>query len=120
MTKETRRASTRSRKASALLGVLGLILMSGGLSLVVQGSASAAPAKVHKSYVCKYVDKPGQAERLQTGQNPIWVANSALGLGPGTLAFVGEVFKDAQGRSVVIVANTPRLNPEPTVADCPA
>jgi len=33
---------------------------------------------VHKSYVCKYVDKPGEAERLQTGNNPIWVDNHAL------------------------------------------
>ena len=118
MTKKEGGARSRGRKASALLGVVGLVLMSAGLSLVVQGSANAAVAKVHKSYVCKYVDKPGQPERLQSGQNPIWVANQSL-LGFNGLVTVGQVFKDAQGRSVVIVANTPKLNPEPTAADCP-
>ena len=109
-----------SRRVPALLGVAGLILMSAGLSLVVQGSASADTTKIHKSYVCKYVGKPGKAERLQTGQNPIWVDNDSLpGFVKGSLAYVGETFADGQGKSVVIVANTPRLNPEPTVADCP-
>lgn len=111
------RVRTRGRTASALFAVLGLVLLSSGLSLVVQGSASAA-AVVHKSYVCKYVGKPGVNERLQTGQNPIWVDNSALGA-HGGLTYVGETFSDGQHRSVVIVANTPRLKPEPLVAACP-
>ncbi|MGN6162534.1 MAG: hypothetical protein ACTHOG_12635, partial [Marmoricola sp.] len=107
------------RKVSALLGVLGLVLMSGGLSLVVEGSAAAQADVVHKSYVCKYVGKAGKAERLQTGQNPIWVDNDSLpGFVKGALAYVGETFSDGQGKSVVIIANTPRLSPEPTVADC--
>ena len=118
MTKKTGGAHTRTRKVSAFLGVVGLVLMSAGLSLVVQGSASAAPTKVHKSYVCKYVDKPGVAERLKGGENPIWVDNHSL-LGFNGTVTVGQQFKDAQFLSVVIVANTPRLNPEPTVADCP-
>jgi hypothetical protein len=94
--------------------------MSTGLSLVIQGSASALPAKVHKSYVCKYVSKPGHAERLQTGQNPIWVDNDSLpGFVKGSLAYVGETFSDGQIKSVVIVANTPKLTPEPSVSECP-
>jgi hypothetical protein len=85
------------------------------------GSASAVPSvdqPPHKSYVCKYVSKPGEAERLQTGQNPIWVDNHSL-LGYDGTVTVGQQFKDGQIRSVVIVANTKKLNPEPTVADCP-
>src|SRR5574338_388741 len=79
-------------------------------------SASATP-KIHKSYVCKYVGTPGVDERLQTGRNPIWVDTHAL-LGSDGETYVGQEFKDAQGRSVVIVANTPKLNPEPGIDAC--
>ncbi|WP_141846032.1 hypothetical protein [Humibacillus xanthopallidus] len=86
------------------------------------GAAGAAPSasthSPHKSYVCKYVSKPGEAERLQTGRNPIWVDNHSL-LGYNGTVTVGQEFKDRQGRSVVIVANTPKLHPEPSVSDCP-
>jgi hypothetical protein len=86
------------------------------------GAAGAAPSAAthspHKSYVCKYVSKPGHAERLQTGQNPIWVDNHSL-LGYDGTVTVGQEFKDGQFRSVVIVANTPKLRPEPSVSDCP-
>ncbi|GAA2154607.1 hypothetical protein FHX52_1511 [Humibacillus xanthopallidus] len=86
------------------------------------GAAGAAPPTTahspHKSYVCKYVSKPGKAERLQTGQNPIWVDNHSL-LGYDGTVTVGQQFKDGQFRSVVIVANTPKLHPEPSVSDCP-
>jgi hypothetical protein len=86
------------------------------------GAAGAAPPTAasapHKSYVCKYVSKPGHAERLQTGQNPIWVDNHSL-LGYDGTVTVGQEFKDGQFRSVVIVANTPKLHPEPSVSDCP-
>jgi hypothetical protein len=86
------------------------------------GAAGAAPSasshSPHKSYVCKYVSKPGHAERLQTGQNPIWVDNHSL-LGYDGTVTVGQQFKDGQFRSVVIVANTPKLHPEPSVSDCP-
>jgi hypothetical protein len=86
------------------------------------GSAGAAPSAdqpPHKSYVCKYVSKPGVTERRQTGQNPIWVDNHSL-LGYDGTVTVGQQFKDGQIRSVVIVANTKKLNPEPTVAACPS
>src|SRR3954468_4529014 len=79
----------------------------------------ATPGTPHKSYVCKYVGKPGVDERLQTGQNPIFVDNAALLGGPGE-TFVGQEFKDAHGRSIVIVANTLKLDPEPDVSDCPS
>ena len=76
--------------------------------------------KVHKSYVCKYVGTPGVDERLQTGQNPIWVDNNAL-VGPkGGETYVGQEFSDKHGRSVVIVANTKKLDPEPGVGQCPS
>jgi hypothetical protein len=83
-------------------------------------AAQAEAPQVHKSYVCKYVGTPGVDEVLQTGQNPIWVDNHSLGDHTATLTFVGEEFTDAQGRSIVIVANTAKLDPEPSVEDCPA
>ena len=42
-------------------------------------------------------------------------------VGVGAVAFedqVGDEFSDAQGRSVVIVANTGKLSPEPGIGDC--
>ena len=83
------------------------------------GPAGAAPEKVHKSYVCKYVGKPGTYELLQTGQNPIWVDNHALFRSPADynaadgLSQVGQQFNDGQFLSVVVVANTAKLDPEP-------
>jgi MYXO-CTERM domain-containing protein len=73
----------------------------------------------HKSYICKYVGQPGVDERLQSGQNPIWVDNHSL-LGHDGTTEVGQQFSDAQGRSVVIVANTAKLTPEPGIDKCPA
>jgi hypothetical protein len=91
----------------------------GGAALYLSPAAQAGPDKVfHKSYVCKYVSKPGEQERLQTGQNPIWVDNHSLGDHSADVTFVGEEFTDAQGRSVVIVANTDKLNPEPGISAC--
>jgi hypothetical protein len=74
----------------------------------------------HKSYVCKYIGKPAVDERLQTGQNPIWVDNHSLTGKDATDVKVGDTFSDGQIKSVVIVANTAKLNPEPTINDCPA
>ncbi len=106
-------------------------LRSGAIALMflaAYGVAALAPfvpvqtvlaETIHKSYVCKYVGTPGVDERLQTGQNPIWVDNHSL-LGHDGTTYVGELFSDAQSRSVVIFANTPKLDPEPTISDCPA
>ena len=111
--------SLRSRVAAALAAT-GALVMAAGLVVLNASSATAGNDKtVHKSYVCKYVGTPGVDERLQTGQNPIWVDNHSL-TGSPDLTYVGEEFSDAHGRSVVIVANTAKLDPEPSVADCPA
>lgn len=97
----------------ALLGVSLIVL-------VVLGGAAFAIGKdkIHKSYVCKYVGTPGVNERLQTGRNPIWVDNHSLPGRPEE-TYVGQEFTDAHGRSVVIVANTGKLDPEPSIEDCP-
>lgn len=84
------------------------------------GGSGGGGGTPHKSYVCKYVGTPGVDERLQTGQNPIWVANASLTGGKDEPVQVGDTFSDAQGKSVVIVANTPKLDPEPDVSQCPA
>jgi len=102
------------RALSILAAAIGLLLV----GWTAPAAQADRPEKVHKSYVCKYVGKPGVDERLQTGHNPIWVDNHAL-LGHDGEAFVGQEFSDAQGRSIVIVANTPKLDPEPGVDQCP-
>jgi len=99
--------------AAGVLTAVGV----GIVAMMPQASASPATAGVHKSYVCKYVSTPGEAERLQTGGNPIFVDNNSLAGSPD-MTFVGESFSDGQVRSVVIFANTERRDPEPTVADC--
>lgn len=96
------------------------VLTMGAIALPSVASASKKDEdKVHKSYVCKYVGTPGVDERLQTGQNPIWVDNSAL-TGKDDDVKVGDTFSDKHGKSVVIVANTGKLNPEPDIDKCPA
>src|SRR5262252_8732907 len=59
---------------------------------------TADPAP-HKVWVCKYVGTPGVDERLQTGENPIAVDESAIPVHP---VKVGSEFADAQGRSLVV------------------
>ena len=106
-----------ARRAAALLAALGALVMSSGVALVATATPANA-AKIHKSYVCKYVKTPGEdTEQLQTGNNPIWVDNHSLEGSPDTVT-VGQKFNDAQGFSIVIVANTAKLNPEPTLEDC--
>ena len=102
-----------------MLGALSVVMMSGGLVLMTSGSAQATQ-DVHKSYVCKYTNTPGGGSELsQKGQNPIWVDNSAIA-GNDAPVSVGDKFGDGQGYSVVIVANTEKLTPEPSVGACPA
>jgi LPXTG-motif cell wall-anchored protein len=104
-----------------ILAAFAALTMVFGASALLAPSANAAPTKVHKSYVCKYVGTPGENERLQTGNNPIFVDNNSITkeTGKDTVS-VGDEFADKQGRSVVIVANTLKLDPEPTIKDCPA
>ena len=120
MTRDRVQSPGRSRTTLVVRLVGGGVAVGSMFAIVGStGVASAAPEKVHKSYVCKYVSKPGQAERLQTGQNPIWVDNHSL-LGYDGEVSVGQEFKDGQFRSVVVVANTPKLHPEPSVDVCAA
>ena len=67
--------------------------------------------RAHKDYVCKYVGKPGVNERLQSGNNPTWVDSHAT---------AGTWFNDEHGRSYVLIENTVRVNPEPSINDCPS
>jgi LPXTG-motif cell wall-anchored protein len=100
-----------------ITAMLVAFMMGGAWSWAETGTQ---PEKVpHKSYVCKYVGTPGEDERLQTGQNPIWVANQSLTGEKGSVVEVGQEFSDKQGRSIVIVANSGKVTPEPTVEDCP-
>src|SRR3954454_24242570 len=93
------RAPTR---LAALIALIGALIMSSGLILLTSSSASATQEVSHKSYVCKYVNKPGGGtELLQTGQNPIWVDNHSIA-GKDVVS-VGDKFSDAQGYSQVIV-----------------
>lgn len=102
--------------AAAPAAVLALI--AGLFMFLSPSTAGADTEKVHKSYVCKYVTTPGEGEVLQTGDNPIYVDNHALTGKDNSDVSVGDSFSDAHGRSVVIVANTLKLDPEPTIADC--
>ena len=102
-----------------MLGALSVVTMSGGLVLMTSGSAQATQ-DIHKSYVCKYKNTPGGGSELtQTGQNPVWVDNSSIAGNDG-LVSVGDKFSDGQGYSVVIVANTAKLDPEPSLDACAA
>ena len=82
---------------------------------VTPGSGGEGPPS-DKVFVCKYVSKPGEDERLQTGDNPISVSINSL-VGPGEDINIGDEFQDAQIRSVVIAFDTGQ--PEPSPEDCP-
>ena len=94
--------------------VAGAALLVVSLMLVAATFASASEGE-QKVFVCKYVGTPGTDERLQTGQNPIDVAVSAIIEDP---VVVGSYFADAQGRSYVLAFDTGQA--EPPVTDCPA
>lgn len=105
------------RRRATVLAAVGALLASSGIALMATSAPADAGSEIHKSYVCKYVGTPGDAEVLQTGQNPIWVDNHSLDP-TADLVKKGDTFTDAQGFSVVIVANTPRLHPEPGIEAC--
>jgi len=94
------------KRSGVLATVIGLFLLGAG---VATASATQGDPE-HKDYVCKYVGKPGVDERLQTGNNPIWVDTAATDVG---------WFADGQARSYVIVFNTVKLTPEPGIGMCP-
>ena len=82
------RKSIAITAAAALLGVAGF---AGAQTAYAQDDD---PQKV---WVCKYVGKPGEDERIKEGENPIHVAAASV-----SEARVGAFFSDAQGRSVVV------------------
>ena len=100
------------RRTVLIFVALGLAL-SGGVPTATATQPDPDHKDTHKDYVCKYVGKPGVDERLQTGNNPIWVDTVATGRGWAT-----DLFNDAQ-RSYVIVAETLKLDPEPGIDQCP-
>jgi len=106
------RNATRLRAlVGGSIAALGVFTVGAGLALVAGiSTASAAGGIDKKDYVCKYVGTPGVDERLQTGNNPIWVATDFP---------EGGFFNDANGRSFVLIADTARLNPEPDPSACP-
>jgi len=108
---------TSARRAATFLAALGALVMSSGIALMVTATSADARGEIHKSYVCKYVKTPGSdTETLQTGQNPIWVDNHSIA--GKDIVQVGDEFTDGQVRSVVIIANTAKLKPEPSVSRC--
>jgi len=52
--------------------------------------------------VCKYVRKPGEAEVLKPGKQPISVSVNAIPNPPGPNVQIGDQFADAQERSIVV------------------
>lgn len=91
--------------------------MSSGVVLLATAPGANAAA-VDKYFVCKYVGTPGVDEILQTGQNPISVAASAIKEDP---IVVGSFFADDQGRSYVLALDDTDPGPagDPPVSECP-
>jgi hypothetical protein len=110
-------ASARFTRQTRLVGAASI---AGGLAAVVLailGPASAASATggggPDKVWVCKYVDVPGKAETLKSGNDGlVWVSANTL---KGGTVEVGASFSDDQGRSFVVQIGGDR--PSPTV--CP-
>jgi hypothetical protein len=93
----------RKALSSAVAGVLAL---AGTITLVATQTAVADETPYvtsGKVYVCKYVGKPHDKERLQTGGNPISVNWHAADRGPKDgKTYLGETFADAHDWSVVV------------------
>jgi hypothetical protein len=87
-------------------------LILAGLVLILVAIPVAA-ADNDKWFVCKYVGTPGVDEVLQTGDNPISVSESAIGISP---VVAGAIFADSQGRSLVLEQDIGQGEP---AAECP-
>jgi hypothetical protein len=111
------------RRLLALLGLgafAALGLAAGFASSGLASEAGGADSEPHKVFVCKYVGQPDVDERLQTGNNPISVAASAIPAylkGMDLEGLVGQYFADAQGRSFVLAVD--RGQAEPDASACP-
>ena len=95
----TLHVATPSRAVTLLLAAS--FAAAGAWGLGAQ-SASATPGDPHKVWVCKYVHKPGEAEVLKGGKNPIHVDAAALTNDRGVAPQLGDSFSDGQFRSVVV------------------
>jgi len=108
------RSSRTAKLGVAMMAAASLLL----IWMAIAPPATADP-QANNWYVCKYVGTPGVNESLQTGQNPIFVDESAISVSP---VFIGAEFQDAQGRSVVIAGPyfpNDKPDPEPDAGDCP-
>lgn len=101
-----------SRAITLLLA--GAFAVSGAWAIGAQ-SASATPGDPHQVWVCKYVHKPGEAEVLKGGKNPIHVDEASLTNDRGVEPQLGDAFSDGQFRSVVV-----SLDAQAPTDACPA
>lgn len=88
------------RRRAVTFITAGAFAVSGALTLAA-GAAQATNDDPHKVWVCKYVKKPGVAETLKGGKNPIFVDYASL-TSKKTKPYVGETFQDAHFKSVVV------------------
>lgn len=93
----------RGRRWAAFAGALGLLMFATGLSLVVQGSSSAAKSTYpsNKVWVCKFVTDPKTATKLKLGKNGLVDVSITTLLGKGN-TFNGVFpawFNDKHGKS---------------------
>lgn len=101
----------------AAVATAGLVAL-GGVAAV---NAYAAPKDSGKDqgekkvWVCKYVQKPGEAEVLKGGKNPIWVNWHAADKDKDGKVAVGDRFADAQELSIVIQIG----GEDPGISACP-
>lgn len=109
----SKRTTKPGRRLATFVAALGALVMSSGVAMIATAHSANAEGEA-KYFVCKYVGTPGVDEVLQTGDNPISVAASAIGEDPVT---VGSYFKDGQNRSYVLVEDTGQAEPSPT--ECP-
>lgn len=102
------------KKLLLFLAALATVLMAGTAVFASEGEGPEA----NNWYVCKYVGPPGVDEVLQTGQNPIFVDESAIPVQP---VVIGAEFADAQGHSVVVAGPyaPPGIQPGPGTEICP-
>lgn len=90
-----------------VLTIIAGLAFAATTSFVISNVAAAtAPDPNHKSWVCKYVGKPGVDERFS---HLIWVDVAAT---------EGSWFKDGQNNSYVLKADAPR-EPKPDASLCP-
>src|ERR1043165_7139944 len=100
----TPKAGRVSRHGGHVVILLGVCVMLLGVFRTSTASRAAAdaPPNDNKVYVCKYVGTPGVDERRQTGDNPVWVSESATPDPEADGVQVGDRFGDRHDHSLVI------------------